>query len=118
MAALLGLLGVVLGAYGAHGLAGRGVTSAQLASWQTAVHYHLLHVVAILATTVWLRSTTSSWLSTAAIAWLVGILLFSGSIYVLVLGGPRWLGPITPAGGVVLMAGWGALFVGALRSGS
>ncbi len=115
-ASALGLTGVMLGAFGAHGLAARGLTPAQLSSWDTAVQYQLIHALALLATSIWLRQSGPSELSISGIAWVVGVVLFSGSIYMLVLGGSRWMGPITPLGGVSLIIGWGALLVAAYRS--
>ena len=103
-AALLGALGVILGAFGAHGLQTR-LSAEQLESWDTAVRYHLLHSVALLALALFAIETGRSiqWP-----AWLfsLGILFFSGSIYLLVLTGQRWLGPVTPLGGLCLIAGW------------
>lgn len=115
-AALLGLTGVIFGAFGAHGLAARGLTPAQIGSWDTAVQYQMVHALALLTTSVWMRHSGPSELSIAGVAWVVGVILFSGSIYVLVLGGPRWLGPVTPFGGIALIIGWGALLIGAFRS--
>lgn len=115
-AGVFGLSGVVLGAYGAHGLAARGASAEQLSSWDTAVKYQMFHALALLMTSVWMRQTATSALSVSGMAWSIGVLLFSGSIYVLVLGGPRWLGPVTPMGGVALMTGWAALLVAAYRS--
>ena len=103
-AALLGALGVTLGAFGAHGLQTK-LSAEQLESWDTAVRYHLIHGVALLALTLYgAQSGQSIQLS----GWLfsLGILLFSGSIYLLVLTGQRWLGPVTPLGGLCLIAGW------------
>ena len=99
-AGLLGFTGIVLGAFGAHAfkeqLADRGMTQA----WQTAVLYHLLHAVALLALPAW------TWVRRL---WLAGIILFCGSLYWLALGGPKILGPVTPLGGVTLLAGWALL---------
>ena len=78
----------------------------QLSSWETAVSYHLLHAV-LLAALAW--SAGGRPIGLPAALFTAGILLFSGSIYVLVLGGPRWLGPVTPIGGLSLIAGWIAL---------
>lgn len=102
VAALLGATGVVLGAYGAHGLASR-ASEADVRAWHTAVQYQILHAVAILA--------LASIAETRHVVWpgslfTVGIVLFSGSIYLLVLAHWRWLGPITPIGGLCLIAGW------------
>lgn len=105
-AALFGLSAVAAGAFGAHGLRGR-VAPEQVASWQTAAHYQLLHAVALLALALFgaggRAPGPAPWLLSA------GMVLFSGSIYALVLGGPRWLGPVTPLGGLCLMAGWASL---------
>jgi len=101
-----GALAVLLGAFGAHGLKGR-VPAESIASWNTAVEYHLLHSVVLLALALWAGQSgaapTPQWTMRAFFA---GILLFSGSIYGLVLGGPRVLGPVTPIGGVLLISGW------------
>lgn len=105
VAALFGLTAVAAGAFGAHGLRTR-VPLEQVASWQTAAHYQLLHAVALLALALLGNGRPlgpAPWLFAA------GMLLFSGSIYLLVLGGPRWLGPVTPLGGLCLMAGWASL---------
>ena len=115
-AGLFGLTGVVLGAFGAHGLAARGVSAAQVGSWETAVHYQMYHALALLLISLWHRQSAPAGLGVTTVAWIAGVLLFSGSIYMLVLGGPRWLGPVTPLGGVALMIGWGALLVVAVRS--
>jgi uncharacterized membrane protein YgdD (TMEM256/DUF423 family) len=106
-AGALGALGVVLGAFGAHGLRAR-LDADALASWSTAVQYHLLHALALLALGLF-STATGRPVSVPATLFTAGILLFSGSIYALVLGGPRWLGPVTPLGGLALIAGWAAL---------
>ena len=107
-AALLGALGVTLGAFGAHALQTR-LGSEQLESWNTAVRYQLLHSVALLALALF---SAESGRSIRLPGWLfgLGIVLFSGSIYLLVLTGQRWLGPVTPVGGLCLIAGWLSLF--------
>lgn len=104
VASITGAAGVVLGAFGAHALAER-LTPSQLASWQTAVQYHLLHAVVLLAVALFAAWSGRS-VRVPASLFSIGVLLFSGSIYWLVLGGPRWLGPITPIGGTCLIAGW------------
>jgi len=101
VAGLLGFTGVALGAFGAHALreslANRGMTSA----WETAVLYQLVHSVAIYAATGLGANSLK-----AGYAWALGIVLFSGSLFALALGGPGWLGPVTPLGGIALLAGW------------
>lgn len=120
-AGFFGLTGVVLGALGAHELreilAQRGTQHA----WETAVHYHLIHSIALLGAALWLKlpavgkARSMLW---AARAWTVGILLFCGSLYGLALGGPRFLGPITPLGGIAFLVGWGLVIVTALKRDS
>ena len=108
VAAAFGMLGVVLGAFGAHALRSR-LAPEQLASWSTAVHYQLFHAIVLLALGLYGAATGRS---LGASPWLfaVGIVLFSGSIYGLVLGSWRWLGPVTPLGGVAMIAGWISLW--------
>ena len=106
-AALVGALAVVAGAFGAHGLAER-LEPRQLEAWRTASQYALLHGVALLALGLFAVSSGRS-VRLPASLWLTGVALFSGSIFALVLGGPRWLGPVTPLGGLCLIAGWVAL---------
>lgn len=114
IAALLGASGVMLGAFGAHALRAR--LGSGLSTWDTAVTYHLIHAVALLAVAVLLRSATDAGLLRAA-GWSMafGVLLFSGSLYLLALDGPRWLGPITPLGGLGFIVGWILLAVYAVR---
>lgn len=86
--------------------------------WETAARYQLLHAVALVGLAAWLRSSGSpaaTLLCWAARCWVGGTLLFAGSLYWIALGGPRWLGPITPLGGLALMAGWILLIVAALK---
>jgi uncharacterized membrane protein YgdD (TMEM256/DUF423 family) len=101
-AGLLGAAGVALGAFGAHGLRAR-LDARALEVWETAVRYHLVHAVALLALAL---SPHAAQLRTAGWLFAAGIALFSGSLYALALGGPRLLGPVTPLGGLALIAGW------------
>jgi uncharacterized membrane protein YgdD (TMEM256/DUF423 family) len=108
LAVLVGIAGasaVLLGAFGAHAL--RGVLDARgTGLWHTAVDYHAWHALA-LAVAVGLGCGRSGRL--AIIAFAVGIVLFSGSLYALALGAPRWVGIITPFGGLTFVVGWLAL---------
>ena len=101
----MGFLAVGMGAFGAHGLNATLVANNQLDNWRTASQYHLVHAVAMLA--VALAAPTRVW---AWRLWLVGIVLFSGSLYTIGLTNLRILGAfVTPIGGLFLMAGWAAL---------
>ncbi len=115
LGSLSGLLGVAAGAFGAHGLRGR-LTPELLDVYETAVRYQLFHALALLAV-AWAVTRWPGSLANAA-GWLfvAGTLLFSGSLYVLSLTGIRWLGAITPLGGVAFLAGWGCLIWTALRT--
>lgn len=113
-AALCGL-GVVLEAFGAHGLRAR-VTPDMLAVFETGVRYHLIHGLAVLAV-AWAASRwPSAWIGAAGWLFAAGIVVFSGSLYILAISGVRWWGAVTPIGGVCFLAGWAALAVGALRA--
>lgn len=101
LGAASGAAAVALGAFGAHGLKSR-VPPELIVTWNTAAHYHLVHSLALLA-----AGASGSTLSGRLFA--AGTLLFSGSLYALVLTGRRGLGAITPVGGLLLIAGWGAL---------
>lgn len=107
-AAVFGFLGVALGAFGAHGLKPTLEAHGSLETWKTAVLYHLLHAVALLALASW-RDSHAGPSGRVAALWSAGVVLFSGSLYWLALGGPRLLGPITPLGGVAFLAGWALL---------
>lgn len=109
IAAVIGASGVVLGALGAHALTDRLEAREMLSFWETAVLYHLVHALAILAVAIFLNSPRAASLRVAlsGFFWTLGVLCFSGSIYVLALGGPGAIfGPITPLGGLFFIAGW------------
>lgn len=115
IAAASGLIAVALGAFGAHALKTR-LSAEMLAVYQTAVLYQFLHTLALLAVALLiLHSGRTPALLTSGIAFTCGIVLFSGSLYLLSLTGMRWPGPITPVGGLAFMLGWTALFIAALR---
>lgn len=107
-AALAGL-GVALGAFGAHGLQARLTARETLDTWDTAVLYHLVHALALLGCGLLGASRAQR---IAAVSFAAGIAIFSGSLYVLATVGPRWLGAVTPIGGVAFLVGWAALTVG------
>ena len=113
-AALAGL-GVILGAFGAHGLRSR-VGADLLAIFETGVRYEMYHALALLALGLAVaRGEGSAWHQAAGWAFLVGIAIFSGSLYALTLTGQRWLGAITPIGGVAFILGWVFLVLALLR---
>ncbi|MDQ8204200.1 DUF423 domain-containing protein [Pelagicoccus sp. SDUM812003] len=100
---LIAALGIVLGAFGAHALKDLLAENGSAESWRTAVLYHLIHAVALLAVVSRGSSLRAKW---SVPLWVLGILLFSGSIYGLALTGWKLLGPITPLGGLAFIAGW------------
>ena len=108
-AGTLGATGVILGAFGAHALREALERAGTREVWDTASKYQLLHAAALLGFAGWLRASPgvpgrcAAW---AVRLWALGIVLFSGSLYALALGGPRWLGPVTPLGGAALIAAW------------
>lgn len=111
-AAVAGFLAVALGAFGAHGLKSI-LDPAMMQVWQTAVQYHLVHAPVLLALGVWQLYAPNRWLSRAALLMIVGILLFSGSLYLMAVSGIRALGMITPLGGISWLIGWTMLLLAA-----
>ena len=105
VAALAGFLGVLLGAFGAHALREQLEAAGRKGIWETAVLYQLLHAVVLLVIARWSGVEVARW------AILIGILLFSGSLYILCLTGIKPLGAITPLGGVSFLIGWLWLFL-------
>jgi uncharacterized membrane protein YgdD (TMEM256/DUF423 family) len=105
--ALLGGLAVAAGAFGAHGLKDR-LDARALELFETAARYQMYHALALLAVGLWLQSAPIPRLAGQVAGWgfLVGTLVFSGSLYLLALSGQRWLGAITPIGGVAFLVGW------------
>jgi uncharacterized membrane protein YgdD (TMEM256/DUF423 family) len=99
-------LATVLGAFGAHALKSQ-LSPDKLAVYETAVRYHFIHALGLLAIGILLRSVDVSLLRWSATLVLVGIILFSGSLYLLTFGAPRLLGVVTPLGGLALIGGWG-----------
>jgi uncharacterized membrane protein YgdD (TMEM256/DUF423 family) len=116
LAGLLGALAVGLGAFGAHALADR-LSESMLSIYETGVRYHFYHTLALLGVAVVMNRWPNSGVTVAA-GWLfvAGIVIFSGSLYLLAFTGVRWLGAITPIGGVAFIAGWLCLAWVALRA--
>ena len=113
IAALSGVIGVGLGAFGAHGLRGR-LTADMLAVFETGVRYQMYHTLAIFATGLLLARMDGWLVRTAAWAFTAGIVLFSGSLYVLAVTGTSAFGAITPLGGLAFLVGWACLAIAAL----
>lgn len=115
-AGVLGFLAVVLGAFGAHALKDELLARGTLETWKTAVDYQFYHVLVLVMAGLWASAGAGGRaLRLAVFFWALGVVLFCGSLYGLALGGPRWLGPITPLGGLSLLAGWASLVVAARR---
>ncbi len=116
--AINGFLSVALGAFGAHALKER-LSEKYLAIWETAVQYQMFHAVALIAIAILMHPNLlgpSGALSTAGYAILIGIIIFSGSLFALALSGVGILGAITPIGGVAFLVGWVMLIVAVAKS--
>lgn len=109
IAALLGALSVAGGAFGAHALKGK-LTESALASFETGIRYQMYHALALLLVAILIgQYPTAKGLVLVGWCFIAGIVLFSGSLYGLTLGGIKAFGPVTPLGGLALIAGWGFL---------
>jgi len=110
LAGLSGALAVGLGAFGAHSLEALLIQNGRLDTFQTAVNYHFYHTLALFGIGI-LATLKPEWRGIAFSAWcmFVGILIFSGSLYLLSLSGITWLGAITPLGGLAFILGWSSL---------
>lgn len=115
-AAIFGVLAVGIGAFGAHGLKEILTETGRTETFETAVKYHFYHSLAIFLIGI-LALVKPTWkkLNTAALLMVIGILIFSGSLYFLSLTGIIWLGAITPLGGVAFIAGWILVFLDASK---
>lgn len=123
---ILGATGVALGALGAHFLKGKMeaglITPDQLSGFETATKYQLFHALALLAIFFYNQDKNLKWLNRASVLMITGVLLFSGSLYFLTtrnlmgMDGLRVLGPITPIGGLALIAGWCCLIIQGIQS--
>lgn len=105
LAAAAGFLAVTLGAFGAHGLKDILAQNGMTAIWEKAVFYHLIHAVMLFIIAGKQPFARVAWWS-----FLVGIVIFSGSLYLMAVTNTKWLGAITPFGGVAFLVGWGCLF--------
>ena len=120
-AAIFGGLAVALGAFGAHGLEGLTKDEKILHGFQTGVQYQMYHALALLAVAILYEKLTARWLKWAATCFIAGIILFSGSLYLLTFlklqesNAVKFVGPVTPLGGVFFIAGWLFLLLAAIR---
>ncbi|WP_144392827.1 DUF423 domain-containing protein [Pleionea sediminis] len=115
LAAVFGALSVILGAFAAHGLKSR-LDDYAKGIWETAVQYQTTHALALMILAILMKNyVTSSSLKVAGISWVIGIVIFSGSLYCLALTRMKWLGAITPIGGVAFIVGWLALLIFAIK---
>ncbi|WP_039915929.1 DUF423 domain-containing protein [Cellvibrio mixtus] len=111
IAAISGFFSVVIGAFAAHGLK-KMLTPGMIDVVKTGVQYQMYHALALLIVACLLRyKPSTSGLKASGWAFILGSLMFSGSLYALALGGPRWLGPITPLGGLCFLVGWALLAI-------
>jgi len=119
LAGLYGLLGVAAGAFGAHGLKSR-VDAGMLEIWKTGAMYQQLHAAVLLAVAIWAlhgqHGQATPLHSVAMTLLVVGMTIFSGTLYAMTLGGPRFLGAITPLGGLCLLGAWATIALIGLRS--
>ena len=119
-AATNGMIAVILGAFGAHALKDS-ISPALLSAYQTGVQYHFIHVLALIGLALFILRlpvtvTVPTLLIVAGYLWMVGLVLFSGSLYGIAIGAPSWFGPITPLGGLLLIIGWFCFAIGIARS--
>ncbi len=113
---ILMLLAVALGAFGAHALKSM-MSAAQLTIWKTASNYHFYHALALIGLGIWAeRHAQAKAAVLAGILFIGGILVFSGSLYLLAVSGVRWLGMLTPIGGVLFLAGWVSWLMAVINS--
>jgi uncharacterized membrane protein YgdD (TMEM256/DUF423 family) len=110
IAALMGFLAVTLGAFGAHGLKDTLTQYGTTAIWEKAVLYHFIHAVMLFVLAQREQVRSGPWL-----CFLVGIVIFSGSLYLLAVTNIKWLGTVTPFGGLSFLVGWAWLFSSAMR---
>ena len=111
----LGALAVIIGAFGAHAFKGLLEAHGTLQTFETGSRYHFYHALALLLTALFMYKVNSPWIYYAGMAFLSGILLFSGSLYILSLTGVTRWGAVAPIGGLLLVTGWVLLLVGLIK---
>lgn len=115
LGAAFALIGVAAGAFGAHGLEGR-VPAERLATFETGVRYQMYHSFALMLAAMAATRWPGPLLQAAGWLFVAGIVIFAGTLYGLTFGGPRWLGAITPIGGLAFLTGWALAIAAVLRT--
>ena len=118
IAGIFGALAVGLGAFGAHGLEATLTANGRLDTYETAVKYQFYHTLALLLTGILLMNINHDYFIWASWSFIIGMVIFSGSLYILSLTNITWLGAITPIGGLALIVGWVFLILGASKAAS
>ena len=118
IAGIFGALAVGLGAFGAHGLEAPLTANGRLDTYETAVKYQFYHTLALLLTGILLMNINHDYFIWASWSFIIGMVIFSGSLYILSLTNVTWLGAITPIGGLALIVGWVFLILGASKAAS
>lgn len=118
IAGIFGALAVGLGAFGAHGLEATLTANGRLDTYETAVKYQFYHTLALLLTGILLMNINHDYFIWASWSFIIGMVIFSGSLYILSLTNVTWLGAITPIGGLALIVGWVFLILGASKAAS
>ena len=111
-----GMIAVMLGAFGAHALQTKLESNGYLSTYQTAVQYQIYHTLALLGIAIISSRLESNWLNYAGYSMSIGIIVFSGSLYLLCFSGMKWLGAITPIGGLAFILGWFFLLLTGIKS--
>ncbi len=110
------LCAVGLGAFGAHGLEAK-VSEHLLQTWKTAAQYQVYHALGLIGLGLWTeKKPVTGWIKTAGGSLIIGVILFCGSLYALVLSGQTWLGIVTPFGGLAFLTGWLCWMIAAIKS--
>lgn len=116
ISSISGITAVGLGAFGAHALKSKLEASGYLETYQTAVQYQFYHTLALMGIAILSYRFESSWLVSAGYSMSIGILIFSGSLYLLCFTGMKWLGAITPIGGLAFIIGWFCILMTTIKS--
>lgn len=114
--AVLGALGVMIGAFGAHALSSMLQNTGRTATFETAVKYQMYHTLALLVTGLLLDRYAGKWFEYAGWSYIAGVIIFSGSLYILCLTNVGKWGAVTPFGGLALIAGWIFLLLGIMKN--